>query len=100
MYVPLPSLLGTCTMSAPKDLYKRVGLLEPDHAQIKLLAKQRSLQQQRGAQADAWKLHSLDYLQDYVQGRAQHALCRKSISNQLRPCDSIISSDIRSPLHR
>ena len=36
-----------------EDLYRRVGLLEPDHAMIKLLAKQRSLQQQHGGHVDS-----------------------------------------------
>ena len=67
-----------------EDLYRRVGLLEPDHALIKLLAKQRSLQQQRGGQADAWKQRSLDYLRDYVQGRA-HGMLRSEIDATV-PC--------------
>ena len=67
-----------------EDLYRRVGLLEPDHAMIRLLAKQCRLQRQRGGHVDAWKQRSLTYLQDSVQGRA-HGILRTNVDATV-PC--------------
>ena len=67
-----------------EDLYRRVGMLEPDHYLIQLLTKQCRFQQQRSGQVDPWKQRSLSFLQDYVQGKT-HGVLRMTVDDTV-PC--------------